>query len=110
MCSSVHFATRSLVSVDFPVKFYLLFLALGSTTPENTQILSGILNVYSKTKIKFFQAFIQKQQRELQNSVYQIGTQSCLQQSVKELAGVILEIEGSVRHRYKKALFPYKKL
>lgn len=36
----------------FPAKFYLSFLPLGSTTPENARILSGTLNVFSKTKTK----------------------------------------------------------
>ena len=36
----------------FPGKFYLPFLPLGSTTPENARILSGTLNVFSKSKTK----------------------------------------------------------
>ena len=41
----------SLISANSPEKFYLLFLPLGSAIPENTRTLSGILNIYSKTKI-----------------------------------------------------------
>ena len=33
-------------------KFCLIFLSLGRTVLENTIILSGILNVYCKTKFK----------------------------------------------------------
>ena len=48
MCSSVPFAPNSLVSADYPGKFYLLFLPLKSIISENTQTLSGKLNVYSE--------------------------------------------------------------
>ena len=48
MCFSVLFPPRSLVSADFPGKFHLLFLRLGSTIPENTRIFSEIMNVYFK--------------------------------------------------------------
>ena len=36
---------------QFPGNFYQLFIPTGSTILENTRILSGILNVYSKTKM-----------------------------------------------------------
>ena len=53
MCSSVPFAPQSLlIFFDSHGNFYLLFLYLGSTIPENARILSEILNVYSKTKVK----------------------------------------------------------
>ena len=53
MCTFVPFALRSLVSANSPGKFYLAS-PLRSTIPvtDNGRILSGILNNYSKTKIK----------------------------------------------------------
>ena len=44
--SSVHFAP--LVFANSLEKIYLLFLPVAGTIPENTRILSGILNDYSK--------------------------------------------------------------
>ena len=52
MCSSVHFAPKIQVCADSPERFYLLSLSLGSPILQNTRILSGMLNAYSKTKIK----------------------------------------------------------
>ena len=49
----VTFTPRSLCSADSPWKFYLLFLSFGCTILEKIRIFSEILNVYSKTKIKF---------------------------------------------------------
>ena len=63
MCSLVTFPPRSLVSADSPGNFWEV---LGSTIPENTRIISGMLNVYSKTKIKCTEkneVFSQKQQK-----------------------------------------------
>ena len=50
MPSSEPFTTKSLVSADFPWEFF--FFPVGGAILENTRILSVILNVYSKTKIK----------------------------------------------------------
>ena len=52
MFSSVPSAFRILASADSPGKLYLLFFPLGSTIPENTGILSEILNLNSITKVK----------------------------------------------------------
>ena len=51
MCSSL-LAPRGPVCAYSPDKFNLLFFPLGSTILKNLRILSGILNVYSKTKIE----------------------------------------------------------
>ena len=47
-----NFDYQKQVSVDSAGKLYLLFLPLGNTLPGNTRILPGILNFYSKIKIK----------------------------------------------------------
>ena len=52
MCSLVTFSSRSLVFTDSTGKFYMLFLSLGGTIPENTRMLSQTLNISCKTKIK----------------------------------------------------------
>ena len=77
MCSSVTFAPKSLVSGNFLEKFYLLFLPLESAIPENTRTLSGILNVYSKTKLNMLgkrKCSYKSNIEELQNSVCHLGT------------------------------------
>ena len=60
------FCSQNLVFADSPEKFCVFFSSLVSTSPENTSILSGILNVYSKTKKKYDEeqeVFLQKQQK-----------------------------------------------
>ena len=51
MCSSVPFIPGSLVTAVYPGKFYPLFSPQGSTIPEDAKIVSGILNVHSKTEV-----------------------------------------------------------
>ena len=51
-------------------------------------MLSGILNVYSKTKIKSSwekEVLLQKQKKDLQNSVCHLETQSCWYQLLHKL-------------------------
>ena len=45
MYSTICFTPRNLISANYLWKFYLLFLPLGSTSHENTTILSRIPNV-----------------------------------------------------------------
>ena len=59
---------------QFPGNFYQLFISTGSTILENTRILSGILNVYSKTKMLIKkksagekEVLLQNNKKELQN-------------------------------------------
>ena len=88
MCFSVPSPTRSLVSADSTEKFYLLLLLLRSAILENTRILSGILNVYSKTKNKSCwekKVFFRNNRKKLQNSVCHLETQSYCHQFLQDL-------------------------
>lgn len=48
MNPAVPFASKGLASVDSAKKYFLSFLTLRNTIPENTKTVSGIVTFYSK--------------------------------------------------------------
>ena len=105
MCSSVTFAPKSLVSADFPGKFYLSFLPLGSIIDESIRTLSAIPNVYSNTRIKSGETYVflhKQQKRDARFSVFFLGTQSCCHQLVQEL---IIKLKSNTKNH----IYPGKK-
>ena len=76
----IPFTLKSPVCADSSGKFYQLLFPLGSTIFDNIKILSEILNVYSKKKLRLLwqrECSYKNNKKELQNQVRQIGNQSC---------------------------------